>query len=468
MNTFFKLLFILLFSASPLFGKNKIDGVWHASFTVMGQAMLLDLTVKPGAKEAFISNPEMEMAQQIPCADVQLKKNNFSFKIPFIGLSFKGKYFPKGDSIIGTMDQNGITWEVHFYRTVQQKNKVKRPQTPKEPFPYEVQEVSFQNPKDNVQIFGTFTYPVNKESNYPIVFLASGSGPQDRNCTILGHQSFLLIADQLARAGIATFRFDDRGAGESKANYSLASLSDFVSDLTVSINYFAQDDQFKQHKFGLLGHSEGGMHIMSAFKQSNHPIDFMIFLAACGVSGKEVLIQQQYEMPLAEGLSEEIALWNKAFFQGLSDRVLAESDLVKCEFNLIAFLKEMYAKAPKGAISDAMNEESFIANNAAFLNNKWGREFLAFEPASYLKEMNVPMLALFGSKDMQVNPLINSNGFKKALSPLQFANATIKILPNLNHLFQQCTVCSLKEYGDLEETMAPVIFEEIIPFILRQ
>ena len=82
--------------------------------------------------------------------------------------------------------------------------------------------------------------------------------------------------------------------------------------------------------------------------------------------------------------------------------------------------------------------------------------------------MNVPMLALFGSKDMQVNPLINSNGFKKALSPLQFANATIKILPNLNHLFQQCTVCSLKEYGDLEETMAPVIFEEIIPFILRQ
>jgi pimeloyl-ACP methyl ester carboxylesterase len=115
-----------------------------------------------------------------------------------------------------------------------------------------------------------------------------------------------------------------------------------------------------------------------------------------------------------------------------------------------------------------MNEESFVANNAAFLNNKWGREFLAFEPASYLKEMNVPMLALFGSKDMQVNPTINSNGFKMALSPTQLANATIKILPNLNHLFQQCNLCSLKEYGDLEETMAPVIFEEIIPFILRQ
>jgi pimeloyl-ACP methyl ester carboxylesterase len=128
----------------------------------------------------------------------------------------------------------------------------------------------------------------------------------------------------------------------------------------------------------------------------------------------------------------------------------------------------MYAKAPKGAISDAMNEESFVANNAAFLNNKWGREFLAFEPASYLKEMNVPMLALFGSKDFQVNPTINSNGFKKALLPAQLANATIKILPNLNHLFQQCTLCSLKEYGDLEETMSPVLFEEIIPFILRQ
>ena len=124
MKSFLKLVFILLFSASPLFGKNKIDGLWHASFTVMGQAMLLDLTVKPGAKEAYISNPEMEMAQQIPCADVLFKKNNFSFKIPFIGLSFKGTYFPKGDSIVGSMDQNGITWDVHFYRTVQQKNKV--------------------------------------------------------------------------------------------------------------------------------------------------------------------------------------------------------------------------------------------------------------------------------------------------------------------------------------------------------
>lgn len=468
MKSFFNLVFILIFSATPLFGKNKIEGLWHASFTVMGQAMLLDLTVKPGVKEAFISNPEMEMAQQIPCADVDLKKNKFSFKIPFIGLSFKGTYFPKGDSIVGTMDQNGITWDVHFYRNAQQKNKVNRPQTPKEPFPYEVQEVSFQNPKDNVQIFGTFTYPINKESNYPIVFLASGSGPQDRNCTILGHQSFLLIADKLARAGIATFRFDDRGAGESKANYSLASLSDFVSDLIVSIDYFAQDDQFKNHKFGLLGHSEGGMHIMSAFKQTKHPIDFMIFLAACGVSGKEVLVQQQYEMPLAEGLSEEVARWNKTLYQGISDRVLAESDLVKCEFNLTAFLKEMYAKAPKGAISDAMNEESFVANSAAFLNNKWGREFLAFEPAVYLKEMNVPILALFGSKDMQVNSTINSNGFKMALSPTQLEQATIKILPNLNHLFQQCTVCSLKEYGDLEETMAPVIFEEIISFIIHQ
>lgn len=467
MNTFFKLFFLLLFCGSPLFAKNKVEGLWHTSFTVMGQAMLLDLTVKPGAKEAFISNPEMEMGQ-LPCAEVVFKKNKFSFKIPFIGLTFNGVYFPKGDSLVGQMDQSGITWNVRFYRAVQQKNKVNRPQTPKEPFPYEIKEVSFQNPKDNVQIFGTFTYPIDKARNYPIVFLASGSGPQDRNCSILGHQSFLLIADQLARAGIATFRFDDRGAGESKANYSLASLSDFVSDLSVSIDYFAQDDQFKHHKFGLLGHSEGGMHIMGAYQQAKHPIDFMIFLAACGVSGKEVLVQQQYEMPLAEGLSEEIARWNKTLFQGISERVLAETDLVKCDINLTVFLREMFAKAPLGAISDAINEDSFVANNAAFLNNKWGREFLSFEPATYLKEINVPFLALFGSKDMQVNSSINSNGFTTALSPNQLAQATIKILPNLNHLFQQCTVCSMKEYGDLEETMSPVIFEEIIPFILRQ
>ena len=266
MKTTLKLIVIFLFIASPLGAKNKIDGLWHASFTVMGQAMLLDLTVKSGGKEVAISNPEMEAAPEIPAGNVVFKKNKLSFDIMFFGIDFKGTYFPKGDSIVGVMNQSGITWDVHFYRTVQQKNKVNRPQKPKEPFPYETKEVSFQNPKDNVQIFGTFTYPINKEGNYPIVFLASGSGSQDRNCTLLGHQSFLLIADQFARAGIATFRFDDRGAGESKANFSLASLTDFVSDLTTSINYFAQDEQLKDHPFGLLGHSEGGMHIMEAYK----------------------------------------------------------------------------------------------------------------------------------------------------------------------------------------------------------
>ncbi|MFA9211840.1 MAG: alpha/beta hydrolase family protein [Moraxellaceae bacterium] len=468
MNTCIKVVFILLFCTSPLFGKNKIDGVWHASFTVMGQAMLLDLTVKSGGKEVAISNPEMEVAPQIPGGNVVFKKNKLSFNVAFIGLEFKGTFFPKGDSIVGVMNQSGITWDVKFFRTIQKKNKVNRPQTPKEPFPYETQEVSFQNPKDNVQIFGTFTYPINKNSNYPIVFLASGSGPQDRNCTILGHQSFLLIADQFARAGIATFRFDDRGAGESKANFSLAALSDFVSDLTTSINYFAQDEQLKGHPFGLLGHSEGGMHIMEAYKQTKEQIDFLVFMAACGVSGKDVLVQQQYEMPLAEGLNEEIALWNKTLFQGLSERVLAESDLVKCAFNIEAFLKEMYAKAPKGAISEAMNEETFVANNAAFLNNQWGRQFLAFNPTEYLKTIEVPLIALFGSKDIQVNPIINSEAFRSALSSSQLKRAQITVLPQLNHLFQQCNTCNFKEYGDLEETMSPLVFEQLIPFILKQ
>ena len=130
MNTCIKVVFILLFCTSPLFGKNKIDGVWHASFTVMGQAMLLDLTVKSGGKEVAISNPEMEVAPQIPGGNVVFKKNKLSFNVAFIGLEFKGTFFPKGDSIVGVMNQSGITWDVKFFRTIQKKNKVNRPQTP--------------------------------------------------------------------------------------------------------------------------------------------------------------------------------------------------------------------------------------------------------------------------------------------------------------------------------------------------
>jgi uncharacterized protein len=464
----FLLLFLSVLFAQSVCSQTTVNGEWHGGFSVMGQSFLMDLVVDVNKPEVFLINPEVAGKPQIPCQEVVWGAPQLSFSWPAGRLFFKGTYHEQGDSLSGTMSQSGLEWKVSFKRELQVKKVVLRPQKPSEPYPYETKELSFQNTVDGKQIFGTFTYPVTKNSDYPIVIFASGSGPQDRDCNIMGHQPFLFLADQLAKAGIASFRFDDRGTGKSQANYSEADLTDFGNDVASSLTYIAKQKEFKGHKIGLLGHSEGGMHILLAQQAQAKKVSFLVFLAACGVSGKEVLVQQQYDIPLRSGLGDTVATWNKQLFQGMSERVLAEPDPIKCGYNLTVFLKEMYAKAPVGALSEETTEQSFIANNSFFLNNPWGRAFLAFQPATYIKKSKVPMLFVFGSEDIQVNPELNSKGFEQALTAKQRSMATFTIIPGLNHLLQTCKTCTVDEYGDLTETMSPKVVEVLIPFLKKQ
>jgi pimeloyl-ACP methyl ester carboxylesterase len=275
-----------------------------------------------------------------------------------------------------------------------------------------------------------------------------------------------VLADMLARQGIASFRFDDRGTGKSKASYAVADLNDFASDVVASIDYFSNQSSFKGHSIGLMGHSEGGMHILLAQNQRKKQVKFMVFLASIGLSGKETLIQQQYEIPLKNGMDETYAKWNKAVFEGLTERVIAEKDQAKCAANLQTFLNDMVMKAPVGTLdTSATGIEAFIKTTTNLMNNDWGRQFLVFNAGDYLKKLNLPVLAVFGSEDAQVNPISNSEAFKRMFTEKQLAQSQIEVLPGLNHLLQTCKKCDVMEYGDLTETMSPLVFSKLVPFI---
>ena len=106
---------------------------------------------------------------------------------------------------------------------------VHRPQTPKPPFKYESEDVSFKNDKQGHELAGTLTLP-SQGGPFPCVVLVSGSGPQDRDETLLGHKPFAVIADHLANHGIATLRYDDRGTGKSKGDFMAATTADTRSE----------------------------------------------------------------------------------------------------------------------------------------------------------------------------------------------------------------------------------------------
>ena len=100
---------------------------------------------------------------------------------------------------------------------------------PKKPYPYAEEEVTFPSKAKDVTLAGTITRP-NGDGPFPTVIMITGSGPQNRDEELLGHKPFLVIADYLARKGIAVLRHDDRGIGKSTGDFGKATSKDFADD----------------------------------------------------------------------------------------------------------------------------------------------------------------------------------------------------------------------------------------------
>lgn len=430
---------------------SQIDGKWYTSFSIMGTTNRMEMNILDYPKNTVVtfSDSDSDNFKDIKMDKLVITDSTLNFTWTTIALSFKGKYYSNGDSIVGVMSQMDIKWGVTFKREQQEKIVVKRPQEPKAPFAYPVEEVLIKN--GEILLSGTLTLPKNVENNFPIVILASGSGPQNRDCDILGHKSFLVIADYLARNGIACLRFDDRGTGKSTGVYQLASLEDFASDVKACVTYLKKDPRFGKNSIGIAGHSEGGMHALIAARKNKH-VKFIIELASIGTSGREVLIEQQYLIPLKSGKSESYAQWNKETYTGICD-IISNYSIEKAIEPLNKLLSEMYAKAPQ-EYKDQTSEMNFKLGTNMFINNEWGRQFVAFEAKDYLKKLKIPILAINGSQDIQVPPVKNQQGFEQNFSKKSKIKSKAIVIDGLNHLFQKCDSCTVYEYGELEETFS--------------
>ena len=150
--------------------------------------------------------------------------------------------------------------ELAFVRTraTAEREARVRPQTPKPPFPYGTEEVTFKNPvAAAVTLAGTLTRPEGA-GPFPAAVLITGSGPQDRDQTLLGHKSFAVIADHLTRHGVAVLRYDDRGVGKSTGDFTAATSADFATDANAAVRFLLTRPEIRRDAIGFIGHSEGG------------------------------------------------------------------------------------------------------------------------------------------------------------------------------------------------------------------
>jgi dipeptidyl aminopeptidase/acylaminoacyl peptidase len=151
-----------------------------------------------------------------------IDSDKITFAVPGVQGTFEGKLDEDGKQMIGKWKQGTISLDLILDRVEQPAADAvpNRPQMPKAPFPYTVTEVKFENSKDGVTLAGTLTLPDGRDEKLPAVILVSGSGPQDRDETLMGHKPFWVLADYFSRHGIAVLRYDDRGVGESKGTFA--------------------------------------------------------------------------------------------------------------------------------------------------------------------------------------------------------------------------------------------------------
>jgi len=461
-----KLLLLVLLLFTAITNAQDITGDWYGQLTFPGGKLRIGLHITKTANgyTGTMDSPD-QGANGIPLTTVAFENNIFAFAIPQGGINYKGT--PEGAAIKGMFTQNGTSIPLNFGRSEIKNEAPKRPQEPKKPYPYYEEEVAFANDKAGISLGGTLTLPKQGGSNYPAVILISGSGPQNRDEEILGHKSFLIIADYLTRQGIAVLRYDDRGVGKSTGKFSTATTADFATDAEAAFAYLKTRKDINTKKIGFIGHSEGG--IIAPIVAANHPdAAFIVLLAGTAIPGDELMLLQNYLMAKANGMPEEDLAKLGNINKGIYTIIKEEDNPAVLKTRLrAAFNKDLKPLL----ISKGIPEEQ-VANNIdsqlSDFTTPWYINFIRYNPYAVLEKVKCPILALNGDKDVQVAPKANLDAIRRAANKSGNKNVTTKELPGLNHLFQTSATGNPAEYGDIEETFSPAALKIVGDWIAQQ
>jgi pimeloyl-ACP methyl ester carboxylesterase len=368
-------------------------------------------------------------------------------------------------TLTGTFRQAGMSLPLVMHRG-EKPAEARRPQDPKRPYPYIEREVRFVNAIAGDTLAGTLTMP-RGDGPFPAVVLVTGSGAQNRNEEIFGHRPFLVLADRLTRQGIAVLRYDDRGYGKSTGNIASGTTMDFTDDALAGVAFLRGTPGIRADRIGIAGHSEGGLIApMAAVRTTD--VAFIVMLAGPGLPGDELLsLQTRRILEVMEqgetNVEEAVALQARMLAVAKSDRDSAAAGAACREI-----LREYIDAQPDSVKRSPENTDAAVAQKVRRLLSPWFRTFLRLDPRIYLREVHCPVLALNGEKDLQVPVPENTDEVRRALREGGNPDATVVVLPGLNHLFQTAKTGAITEYPEIEETFAPAALDRISAWILER
>ena len=451
----------IMVSLSVSYAADGVIGHWEGQIDIPGQPITvkIDLTNDQGEWTGTIDIPT-QGAKGLPLSDIHVKENDEGVHVKFSirgvpgNPTFDGKR--QDSAISGTFSQGGATFGFQLSR--ESVKEPARPQAPKPPFPYNIEEVAFQN--GAVNLAGTLTLPKG-DGPFPAVLLISGSGLQDRDETLVGHKPFWVLADHLSRAGIAVLRVDDPGIGQSTPHPKPPTTADFATDVEAGVAFLKQDD--RMGRIGLIGHSEGGL-IATIVASRSNDVNFVVLMAGPGVPGAELLRKQNERIFDAAGIAGErkqnLLVLLDRLFPILTSEDMAEAERQQKVSEIVRKQLEINGTPP--AEQDEAQVQMLVEQSLT----PWMRYFLTFDPRPALEKIRVPVLALNGELDVQVDAEQNLTAIAAALEKGGNQNVTVHRLPEHNHLFQRARTGLMNEYGAIEETLSPKVLDLIRDWVL--
>jgi len=414
--------------------------------------LVFHVTDTPKGPTATVDSLDQN-ARGIPVTRLSRDGSSVRMELAGIGGTFIGKIDDAGKTIAGTWTQGAGSLPLTISRATDSTPfEPRRPQNPRRPYAYDEGEVTYNSRASGVRLAATLTLP-NAKGPFPAVVLITGSGPQDRDESIVGHKPFLVLADYLTRRGFAVLRADDRGVGKSTGDFSTATTADFAADAEGGLAFLQTLSDIDHRKIGLIGHSEGAV-IASMVAARNPAVAFIVMLSGTGVRGDEIILAQSELIAAAAGAGREQIEKNRTVQREALALLVQEKDDARLESKLRTTLS--------GQIP-----ESQLGGQLKTLMSPWYRYFIAYDPAPALRQVTVPVLAINGEKDLQAPSKQNVPAIRAALEAGGNRNIEIVELPGLNHLLQTAPTGSPSEYGQIEETMAPLALEKIATWLAR-
>jgi len=398
---------------------------------------------------------------------IRIEKDSVFFKNGVYNFTFKGKYNVDKTAISGIFNNYSFPNAAIVLKKQNSIEPLFFSQHPKKPYPYQVMDMTFLGKNTKLTYGGTLTIPQGKKK-YPLAILISGTGQHDRNYTYMGREFFTVLADYLARNGIASLRVDDRGFGKTTGDFQNATTGDFADDIDEEIAYLKSDKNIDASHIGLIGHSEGGM-IASIVSSRNKDVKFMISLSGVGVSGLEMLNLQNTAILKSFKFSDQVVAKQMEMYNIMFNIVYNTKDGESAQPAMEVKLKEWMQKQDSTTLKEVQlldgRDQTFLYRYGKDADRKWYRYTIHYKPENYLPKIKVPVFIANGDKDIQVPAEENINSFKKYLGT---KDLTTKIYPNLNHMYQHCKTCTQSEAKEIDEVFAEEVLEDISKWILNR